>query len=141
MDKKEKEITEVVEEKKVDKVKDTKKEEKFERILDEKEKVKSSPLKIIGNVIFWGAFIVFVILAIVAYLNYNRLENDEEPAYYSSMEEYKIDDEGNKLDKNADEGENVTVYNYYIYKVVEHYNNDGRQVSLKLWFLDDVTKD
>ncbi len=90
---------------------------------------KFSIVKTIGNFIFWAIFIIFIALAIIAYINYNKIENDEEASMYSSKEEYKIDDE------------NVTVYNYFIYKVVEHYNDEGRQVSLKLWFLDDVNED
>ncbi len=137
MSKDEKKNEEVVEEKVETKEKVSKTKEKGEFDDINRSDKKFSIVKVIGNFIFWGVFIIFIGLAVIAYINYNALENDEEPSMYSSMEEYKIDEDGNK----ADEGENVTVYNYYIYKVVEHYNEDGRQVSLKLWFLDDVTKD
>ncbi len=103
------------------------KEEKFEKIIDEKEKF--NVVKLIGNIIFWGVFSVFVVLAIVAFLNYTKVESGDEPYFAFSEKEYNED------------GTDVTVYDYYIYKVVEAQSSENKSVSLKLWFLDDINKD
>ncbi len=90
---------------------------------------KGGIFKFIGNLIFWLLFIFLVGLAVIAYLNYNKVENDEEASMYFDKNEYVIEEE------------NVTVYSYLVYKVIDHESADGRQVSLKLWFLDDINED
>ncbi len=92
----------------------------------EEGKTKKNVLKIIGNVVFWTVFAVLLVIAGIAFLNFTKVEKGEEASMYSSKEQYEED------------GTNVTVYNYFLYKVVELNSNDQSSVSLKLWFLDDM---
>ncbi len=95
---------------------------------DKKEKKEFNAIKFIWNAFFWTAFVIFVAMAVGAFVNYNKIEKNEEPFFYFDKEEYK-----------TDSGANVTVYDYFVYKIVEEYEGTA-SVSLKLWFLPDIAE-
>ena len=110
---------------------DVEEEEDFEvkkRDLNKKDKDRSIP-KLIGNIIFWLIFLVFAICAMSSYLSFNKVEDNKEPSYYREKRQYQ------------EENKNVTVYDYYVYKIVKVVDNVGTKVSLKLWFLEDINKE
>lgn len=108
-------------------VKELKRSEKSEKPVNYKQK--KNIWKIIGNVVFWTVFALFLICAITSYINFNRVEDNKEPKYYHIKDTYNEDDK------------DVTVYNYYVYKIVKINDSEGVKVSLKLWFIDDIKKD
>lgn len=102
------------------------KKETDEVFYDDKEKGKI--VKIIWNVVFYGILVIFAFCAIFGIINFNKVKDGNEPSGYSSTKTY------------VEEDKNVTVYNYYVYKIVKVVDGEGKKntVSLKLWFLDDV---
>ncbi len=80
---------------------------------------------IIGNVAFWVVIALFMVIAITGFLNFKKVENNQEPTLYTKQNSYVVEDK------------NVTVYNYFVYKIVKINSNEGLKVSLKLWFLKD----
>lgn len=97
-----------------------------EEFYDKKEKGKV--IRIIWNVVFYGVLVIFAFCAIFGVINFNKVKDGKEPSGYASTKNYT---EGTK---------NVTVYNYYAYKIVKVSDNatQNHTVSLKLWFLDDI---
>ena len=92
---------------------------------DKKEKGKV--VRIIWNVVFYGILVVFAFCAVFGVINFNKVKDGKEPNGYASTKTY------------TEETKNVTVYNYYAYKIVKVTDASGKTtVSLKLWFLDDV---
>lgn len=104
----------------------TVKNEKDEAFYDEKEKGKI--IRIIWNILFYGIIAIFAFCAIFGVINFNKVQNGNEPSGYASTKSY------------TEDGKNVTVYNYYAYKIVKvsDMENGQNTVSLKLWFLDDI---
>ena len=110
------------------------KEEVVKEIYDKPEKEENYSKKekgkvgrIIWNVVFYSVLAVFAFCAIFGVINFNKVKDGEEPNGYSKVSNYVTED--NKT---------VTVYNYYVYKIVKAVENGKETVSLKLWFLDDV---
>ena len=71
----------------------------------------------------------FTMIAPLVALTYpiDKVKDGKEPNGYASTKTY------------TEETKNVTVYNYYAYKIVKVTDASGKTtVSLKLWFLDDV---
>lgn len=92
---------------------------------DKKEKGKIA--RIIWNVLFYGILVVFAFCAVFGVINFNKVKDGKEPSGYAKMKTY------------TEETKDVTVYNYYAYKIVKVTDASGKTtVSLKLWFLDDV---
>lgn len=92
---------------------------------DKKEKGKV--VRIIWNVVFYGILVVFAFCAVFGVINFNKVKDGKELNGYASTKTY------------TEETKNVTVYNYYAYKIVKVTDASGKTtVSLKLWFLDDV---
>lgn len=104
----------------------TVKDEKDESFYDEKEKGKV--IRIIWNILFYGVIAVFAFCAIFGVINFNKVQDGNEPTGYASTKTY------------TEDSKNVTVYNYYAYKIVKVSDSKTGQntVSLKLWFLDDI---
>lgn len=82
--------------------------------------------RLIGNIIFYLVLAVFAVCAVFGVINFNKVKDNEQPMGYMSEETYQKDDK------------TVTVYNYFIYKIVKVKSDENTTVSLKLWFLDDV---
>ena len=85
-------------------------------------------LRIIGNIVFWLIFVVFLVCAVTSYVNFTKVEDNKEPSYYHTKKNYTEDDQ------------KVVVYDYYVYKIVRVDDSKGTKVSLKLWFLSDLNK-
>lgn len=92
------------------------------------DKDKGKVIKVVWNVVFYGILAIFAFCAIFGIINFNKVKDGNEPSGYSSTKSY------------VEEEKNITVYNYYVYKIVEVTDNETGKttVSLKLWFLDDA---
>ena len=95
---------------------------------DKKEKKKK-------NAILKGLFILVDILAlllalyfVLGYVNFVKIKDNKEPYLIHDTKTYKTDD-----------GDNVTVYDAIIYKIVEHeIPNKQKTFRVRLWFSKDI---
>lgn len=74
----------------------------------------------IGDIILWIIIILFLINTGVAYLSYRQVSDDSNPSVYL---------------KESKKG-NDTIYNIGLYKIVISENEEVKNVSLKLFFID-----
>lgn len=93
-------------------------------------KEKNRDKKFNTNIIFYILDALLVIIAIyfmLGYINFYKYSNDQKPLFTFSEKKYQVPDG------------NVTVKNYYIYKIVRHeVTNNSVTYGLKLWFMKDV---
>jgi len=93
-----------------------------------KKKTGRKIIKTFFGILFTLVFLAFLICSIFSYLNFTKVQNKEQPSNYRQVLEYEKD------------GKDVTVYDYYLYKIVKVQNQAQTEVTLKLWFLEDLNK-
>ncbi len=102
-------------------------EEKEDLVVKEEPIKKKSKIgKIIGIIVFWIIIIALSYLVYIGYSDMKRIEAKDNPKHYSEKITYEKD------------GKDITVYKYFIYKIVEVKTDKETSASFKLWFLDDI---
>ena len=96
--------------------------------MEEKEVKKNKSLwKKILLVILDILVILLACYFIIAYVNFKKISNNEEPILIASVEEYEQDNH------------HVKVYNGVIYRIVyDEIPGDSVVLKLKLWFMEDI---
>lgn len=109
------------------------KEDTIEKVEVREEKPEKKPRKssVIGriiNIIIWLIVLAILAMGIIGYINFGRIQNEEEPYLLMKQENYQ---EGT---------ESFEVYHFGFYKIVKQYNDTNYSYSIKLWFMDDAVK-
>lgn len=89
-------------------------------------KKKKGPVKIIINIIVWIVLIFLIASAIIGYVDFQRISENQEPYMVLDEKSYTKDDS------------NVTVYKNIVYKIVKVENNKGTSIKLKPFFMSDL---
>lgn len=94
-------------------------------MVNEKGKKKFNVFNLIINLIALFAVVTFLLLLYFSYTNFNEVKNGNKPTGYKEVKEYNED------------GKEITVYNYTLYKIVIVKNGRTETYMLKPIFTED----
>ncbi len=95
---------------------------------EEQPKKKRSIVGTIVNIILWLIVAFILINGVLGFVNFNKIQKEEEPIFMLSQDTYEQD------------GDTIEVYKFGLYKVVKQSDDTTYSYSIKPWFMDDVAK-
>jgi len=99
-----------------------------EEVVTVTKKKKRNPVAKAIMIILDVLVLALALYFVLGYVNFVKIGNKEEPYLISNTKSYK-----------TTKGDNVTVYDAIIYKIVKHeVPNENMTIRIKLWFQEDI---
>lgn len=95
---------------------------------DKKEKRGKSVIGTVISIVLWIIVILIFAMGVIGFVNFDRVQNGKDLIL--------LVDEQNYVEGNIE----VEVHNFGVYKIVKTVDQEGYTYSLKLWFMDDISK-